>query len=293
VCDEWSALSHGGECGGEVVGRPRSETRVDADRGVEVGIGRAHNRGHRSSCRHPGHVHAAFCDVILAHYLVRYACDDGWFAPATLLVGDLEPVPALLHVGVARLRRIGHEEGVLLGELVHACARSEVIRALGATVQHDDQGNGLPGVAARDVKFVGAGPGAVGVRTLDEASSLGDATGCEFSGLRTRRALHAAGEQGRPRSRPRSHARAAYDCTPPVLGSFSYETRDYLYRLVHVAGILLCRRGERDPEGALDSGGCLVETALLRETRGLSHTGMHLVVHDSAPLVVRGIGSCP
>jgi hypothetical protein len=68
---------------------------------------------------------------------------------------------------------------------------------------------------------------------------------------------------------------------------------DHLYRLVRVAGTFLRCRGERTPEGALDSGGRLVEVALLREARGLSDTGMHLVVHYIAPLDVRKIGSCP
>ena len=139
---------------------------MDADGGVEVGIGRAHDRGHRSPCRHPGYVHPAFGDLVVLYHLARDARDERWLATTTLLVRGLEPVPALLHVGVARLRGIRDEEGVLLGELVHAGARGEVVRTLGATVQHYDKRNGLPAVTARDVQFVGAGPGAVGVRTL-------------------------------------------------------------------------------------------------------------------------------
>src|SRR5687767_9802270 len=70
--------------------------------------------------------------------------------------------------------------------------RVPVAKSSGLWVQHDDQGHGLPGVAAGDVKFVGASPGAVGVRTLDEASYLGDVDGGEFFSLRTGRVLHAA-----------------------------------------------------------------------------------------------------
>jgi hypothetical protein len=62
---------------------------------------------------------------------------------------------------------------------------------------------------------------------------------------------------------------------------------DHLYRLVRVDWTFLRCRGERASEGALDSGGRLVEAALLREARGLNDTGMHLVVHHSAPLDVR------
>ena len=72
---------------------------------------------------------------------------------------------------------------MLLGEFVHAGARSEVVRVLGATVQHDDQGNSLAGVAARDVELVGAGARAVGVRTLDEVSSSGTLTEASFPAL--------------------------------------------------------------------------------------------------------------
>ena len=182
---------------------------------------------------------------------------------------------------------------MLLGELVHAGAGSEVVRTLGATMQHHDQGNGLPDVAARDVKFVGASPCAVCVRTLDEASSLWNACGGDFPSLRTGRELHAAGEQGRPRGRPRSRARSAYCPTPGPLRNRSNETGNYLYRLVRVAGIFLRCRGERASQSALDSGRRLVEAALLRETRGLSDTCVHVVVYGSASLYVRKFGSCP
>jgi hypothetical protein len=107
---------------------------VDADRGVEVGIGRAHDRSHRSSCRHPSYVHPAFGDLVVVYHLSRDARNERRFAPTALLVRNLEPVPALLHVGVACLSGIRDEECVLLGEFVHAGARSEVVRVLGATV---------------------------------------------------------------------------------------------------------------------------------------------------------------
>ena len=47
-------------------------------------------------------------------------------------------------------------------------------------------------------------------------------------------------------------------------GSLPYELGDHLYRLVRLAVIFLRRRGERASEGALYSGGRLVEAALLR-----------------------------
>lgn len=77
------------------------------------------------------------------------------------------------------------------------------------------------------------------------------------------------------------------------LRSRSNETGNYLYRLVRVAGIFLRCRGERASQSALDSGRRLVEAALLRETRGLSDTCVHVVVYGSASLYVRKFGSCP
>src|SRR5215218_5754282 len=101
----------------------------------------------------------------------------------------------------------------------------------------------MPGVAARDVQFVGAGPGAVGVRTLDEASSLGDADGGGSSSLRTGCGLHTAGEQGRPRGLPRSRAGPAIVHTPGpcrVLRSLSDEPGDHFYLRRVASAIPLC-----------------------------------------------------
>src|SRR5215218_869504 len=121
------AALHGGEGGGEIMSGAGGEAGVDADRGVEIGVDRAQDRGHRPAGRHPGHVHLAVDDTVLLDDLARDAGDYSWLALPTLLVRSLEPVPALLHIGVLRLRRIGDEESVRLGELVHTRSGREVV----------------------------------------------------------------------------------------------------------------------------------------------------------------------
>jgi hypothetical protein len=53
------------------VGGAGGETGVNADRGVQIGVGLTHDRGHRPACRHPGYVHPVDIDVVLD-------CQAGW-----------------------------------------------------------------------------------------------------------------------------------------------------------------------------------------------------------------------
>ena len=158
-----SAPAHGGEGGGQVARRAAGEAGVHADRGVEVGVGRPHDGGRRAARREPGDVDARRVDRVVAHDLAGDAGDQRGLAPAALLVARVEPVPALLGVGGGRLRRVGDEEAVLLGERVHLGAGGEVVGRLGAAVQHDQQRRRLLPVAerARDVELVGAAAGLV------------------------------------------------------------------------------------------------------------------------------------
>ena len=57
---------------------------------------------------------------------------------------------------------------MLFGQQVHARAGGEIVRRLGAAVQHDDQRQRLPAIAARHVELVGAAPGLIGVGPLQE-----------------------------------------------------------------------------------------------------------------------------
>ena len=54
-------------------------------------------------------------------------------------MAPVEPVPAALRVGEARLVRIGDDEAELLRKRVHPRANGEIFRVLRAAVQHDHQ----------------------------------------------------------------------------------------------------------------------------------------------------------
>ena len=84
--DGWPPLVHRGERGGHVVSRAGGETRMDADRGVEVGVGLGHDRRHSPTSRHASHIHSAIGDVVLVDDLARDARDQRRLAPPALLV---------------------------------------------------------------------------------------------------------------------------------------------------------------------------------------------------------------
>jgi hypothetical protein len=135
---------------------------VHPDRGVEVGVGGAHDHGRGAPRREARDVDPPRIDRVVAHDLARDARDQRRLPLAPVLVALAEPVPALLHVRRSGLPGIDHQAGVFLGRLVHARARGEVVGRLGATVQHDDEGHGPAGaVAARHVELVGATSGLV------------------------------------------------------------------------------------------------------------------------------------
>ena len=73
------------------------------------------------------------------HDLARHAGQQRRFAAAAFLVRVLEPVPAALRIGLLRLRRIQHHEAVRLRHLVHRRAGGEIVRGLGAAMQHHQQ----------------------------------------------------------------------------------------------------------------------------------------------------------
>ena len=96
------------------------------------------------------------------------ARDQRRLALTAPLVGRAKPIPALRRVRVAGLCGIDHEAGLFFGDQVHARPGGEIVRRLGAAVQHDDQRERLPLIAAGDVELVGAGSGRVAVGRFDE-----------------------------------------------------------------------------------------------------------------------------
>ena len=138
---------------------------MHADRGVEIRIGRCHDRGGRPTGGEPGDIDPLRVDRVLGHDLAGDARDQRGLAAVALLVLRLEPVPALGDVGRGRLGRVGDQAAMLLGQLVHARAGGEVVGRLGAAVQHDHQRQCLPVIGAGHVELVGAAAGLVAVRS--------------------------------------------------------------------------------------------------------------------------------
>ena len=71
---------------------------MHADRGVEIGVGVAHDRGRRASRRKPRDIDPPRIDRVVAHDLARDSRDQRRLPLIALLVALAEPVPALLHV---------------------------------------------------------------------------------------------------------------------------------------------------------------------------------------------------
>ena len=163
-----AARFHGGERGADVVRDAAGQAGMHADRGVEVRIGEAHDGRLRAARRESGDEDAPRVHGVVAHHFPGDAGDQRGLAAAAPLVARVEPVPALLGVGGGGLPRIGDQQPLVLRERVHARAGGEVVRRLGAAVEHDQQRRRLPAIGARDVELVGAGSGLVGEGTRDE-----------------------------------------------------------------------------------------------------------------------------
>ena len=153
-----AALAHGGERRGHVGGGSVGEAGMDPDRGVQIAVGGAHDGRGGASGREAGDEDALGIHRIVLHDLAGDARDQRGLAFVALLVGAAEPVPAFRRVGVAALRRIDHEAVLFFCDEVHPGAGGEIVRRLGAAVQHDDQRKRLPlMVAAGDEELVGLG----------------------------------------------------------------------------------------------------------------------------------------
>ncbi len=147
------------------------------DRRVEIRIGRTHDRRRGAAGRQTGDVDPSLVDRELAHDLPGDPGDQRRLALAALLVARIEPVPAFGSVGGLRLGGVGDKEDMLLRQGVHLGAGGEVIRRLGAAVQHHDQGDRAPVVAARNIELVGPAAGGVRERGLVKPGAGGDGRG--------------------------------------------------------------------------------------------------------------------
>ena len=170
-----SPRSHGGKSGPSVVRRPVADARVHAHRGIEVRVGRSHDRSHRAAGGQPGDVDAGRVDGQVAHDLSGDAGDDRRLARAGALVRRGEPVPVAAPVGRSRLLRIDDQEGVAFGQLVHARAGGEVDRVLCTAVEHHDKRDRVAAVSAGNIEVVTPRPRGLGVvatmALADEASA--------------------------------------------------------------------------------------------------------------------------
>jgi hypothetical protein len=116
----------------------------------------------------------------------------------------LEPVPAPGIIGRNRLLRIEHQEWFGLGDEVHAGASGEIIRVLGAAVEHHHQRQWLAVISARQVKL----PGPLARRPGVDSGRPMSSSGSHYLGreLRSRRSAprQLAHELRHPQPRYRS-----------------------------------------------------------------------------------------
>ena len=159
----WRALPHRRQRRGQVTGGGVGQPGVDADGGVQIGVDRGHHRGHRASGGKTGHVHPVGIYAVAVHDLGGDPGDQRRLAGVAPLMTGGKPVPVPARVRRAVLFGVGDQEGLTLGEVVHAGSGGEGGCILGAAVQHHDQGQGGAGVAGWDIEPVGAGTGSVGV----------------------------------------------------------------------------------------------------------------------------------
>ena len=282
---------------------------MDPDRGVEVGIGAAHDRGGSAAGGEPGDIDAARVDRVVAHDLARDPGDQGRLAAVALLVVRVEPVPALRGVGRAGLRRPGDQAAVLLGERVHARAGGEVVRRLGAAVQHHDQRQRRAGARAGQIQLVGAGARLVGEGCRDEGRALG-----QRRRWPPRQRLAAAGQvagettQGLAQARPGQARRSGCPgrrqgregCGRRALAPVRLRRRErgrlaHLYReglrVDDPKAVAAARagggRGRRAAQQPLQQQGRLGRPAGAGEPRRLDHLGRHVVLHLRCFLWVR------
>jgi hypothetical protein len=167
------ALPHRREGRGHVARRAAGQARMHADRGEQVGIGQPQHRRGRAAGGQAGDIDATRVRRAVAQHLPRDAGDQRGLAAAAPLIGGVEPVPAALRIRRRRLPGIGDEQPVLLGQRVHPRASGEILRRLGAAMQHDQQRPRTGGQSSRHVEPVVALPALAGEGVAGEAGAGG------------------------------------------------------------------------------------------------------------------------
>ncbi len=138
---------------------------MHAHGGEQLGIGASQYVRHCTSGRKSGDIDPRCVRAMVGHHLAREACQQCGLAPAPLLVLGLEPVPALLRVCMLCLFGIEHQYASAARLVIHARAGGEVLRPLGAAVQHEDERarSRFEGTAWRHVQPIGQLPASVRV----------------------------------------------------------------------------------------------------------------------------------
>src|SRR5690606_25107111 len=111
-------------------------------------------------------------DLMRSNHFPSHCREYRRFASTCLLVIMLEPVPALLRVGSARLNRVQHVETLLARGLIHGSTRSKVVRVLFAAVKHDHQGQEPVARLGRHIQLIAALTGFIAERVLLESVTL-------------------------------------------------------------------------------------------------------------------------
>ena len=127
---------------------------MNTHRCVKIGVSLPHDRSSSAASRKACDVNPSRIHRMLAHDLAGDPRDQRRLSLAPALIIRPKPVPAPPRIGQAMLGWIDDEEAVFLGKAIHPGSRSEIIRGLGAAMQHHDQREPLTAPNARNVKLI-------------------------------------------------------------------------------------------------------------------------------------------
>ncbi len=170
-----NARAHHRQCGAQGCDISGRETRMDANGGVDLWIGRRDNSGGCASCGDAGDIDLRRIGLAGSDHVARQGRDNRWFTSTSLLMVRAMPVPATAKVRRPGLLRIKNEQAEFVGKLVHAGAGRELRGGLRAAVKHDHQRRPTPVRAFRRVQFVGQRAMGATELSVDKGSWLGPA----------------------------------------------------------------------------------------------------------------------